>query len=462
MEMTVLEQNMTDLRAEWVSLNGKSQELKDLSFRISGPVEELNTALAAVLINHGASSAENDPDMHIFLGAADGEVKDPRAKILEVFPGAVPVETPDQKMRVYTPNVYGAGLRQSGAWCSPLPEGDTISVVHAADFLNMILTAVRRFSPGVLVYSKPEKPLVSDEEGCSILRLLERYPQRRLYDDTAYDGGLKDLQAQGLRLLLELDRICRENNISYFLGGGTLLGAVRHQGFIPWDDDVDVMMTRENFDRFARIAPQAAGEGFFFQDRSTDGSYHSPFAKLRARGTLFVTEFSSRFPYQSQGIFLDIFAHDAAPKAAWLVKPHIFLTTFARSMVFHKWAGTPMHFYGKLKGICRIVTFIIERCSMKSLEAFERKVMTFFNGRNTGYLYDGMGEHLKRGRFPAVLLEQTREGWFEGHPFPIPENYDEYLRFSYGDDYMQWPRPGLRRVHHVAVQFYAGENNKEG
>lgn len=456
MGMTVTEQNIADFRAEWVALNGKSDALKGLSFRVAGPVAELNTALEAVLRSHGAVPAEAAPQLRIFLCTAAHEAKDPEAKVLAVFPGALPEEEHEGRMLLYTPTVYGAGLRPGGAWFAALPEDDTIPAVHAADFLHMILSAARRFSPGIFVKKEPEKPLVSREEGIRALELLEKHPDRLYYDDTAYDGQLEGLQRKGLELLLELDRICRENGISYFLGGGTLLGAVRHRGFIPWDDDVDVMMTRESFDRFAQVAPKAVGERFFFQDRGTDGSYHSPFAKLRAGGTLFVTEFSAGFPYKDQGIFLDIFAHDAAPKAKWLLKPHVFMTAFARSMVFHRWAGTPMHFYGKLKLLCRIATFFKDRCSIERLEAFERRVMTFWNGRNTGYLYDGMGEHLKHGRFPETLLEEAGEGLFEGHTFPIPKNYDQYLRFSYGDDYMTWPRPGLRRVHHTAVRFSLG------
>jgi len=329
--------------------------------------------------------------------------------------------------------------------------------MHVADALASIVSALSEFSVGETNVSAPgENALVSRQEGLRCLRILQQFPERRFYDDSAYGGNLRALQQLQLKLLLELDRICRENGISYFLGGGTLLGAVRHQGFIPWDDDVDVMMSRENFDRFASIAPKAAKEGFFFQNSTTDPNYHSPFHKLRAKGTLFVTEFSQRFEMQ-QGVFLDIFAHDAAPKNKKLLKAHIFMTTLARSMVFHKWDDSAMHFYGRKKLFCRIATFFVRHSSMRRLEKIERRVMTFYNKRNTGVLYDSMGEHLQHGGFDADILQETTTALFEGHRFPVPKNFDAYLRFSYGDDYMTLPRPSLRCAHHSAVSFSLGE-----
>ena len=83
--------------------------------------------------------------------------------------------------------------------------------------------------------------------------------------------------------------------------------------------------------------------------------------------------------------------------------------------------------------------------------------MTHYNRKNTGCMYDGMGEHLKHGGFDAKILQKSTTAMFEGHAFPIPEDYDAYLKFSYGEDYMTLPRPSLRRAHHSAVRFSLAE-----
>jgi phosphorylcholine metabolism protein LicD len=254
----------------------------------------------------------------------------------------------------------------------------------------------------------------------------------------------------------EFDRICREYDIKYFLGGGTLLGAVRHQGIIPWDDDVDVMMLRDEYEKFIAIAPKAVREGMFFQSSDTDSDYHSVFPKLRIDGTRFVTEFSSRFPEAHQGIFIDIFVHDHTSDKPLGQKLHVYETLFARSMVFHKWEGTPMHFYGKLKLICRLATGYIRRKPMKKLEKLQDSVIKKYNKKKTSYLYDGTGEHLRHGAFPAKWLAGSRLARFGEKEFPIPVCAEEYLKYSYGD-YEKWMPASLRKAEHNIVEVDFGK-----
>ena len=83
---------------------------------------------------------------------------------------------------------------------------------------------------------------------------------------------LKKLQQTQLEIALEIKRVCQENEIPFFLEGGTFLGAVRHKGFIPWDDDMDIAMLRADYDRFCRIAPEKLGEKYCFQNWHTDSN----------------------------------------------------------------------------------------------------------------------------------------------------------------------------------------------
>lgn len=449
-------QNAADLREEWVSRCGRGRELTGASIGIQSAYPELNGALGAIFRAHGATVSEDAPQYIVALDTVPISLS-AAEKVLAVYTGE-DVHHQDGWMVLRTPAFYGAGLPDGCGINEAILDNSSLRAIHCTLLFQAMIRALSHFQPGITEVSSDDPD--RDTE-LRTLRLLKKYPQRRFYDDTSYGGQLRQLQLRQLECLLELDRICKEHKIQYFLGGGTLLGAVRHQGFIPWDDDIDVMMTRENFDRFAKIAPKAVSDAFFYQDSLTDPDYHSPFTKIRLNGTKFTTAFSSRFSNMHNGVFLDIFAHDAAPKQEKMLKLHIFITRFARSMVFHKWAGTPIHFYGRLKWLCRIMDAVKNLCSMQQLECFQKFVMTFWNHRNTGWMYDGMGEHLDHGRFPAALLDEAVDAEFEGHHFPIPKRYDEYLRFSYGADYLSWPRPAQRNSHHAAVEFSLSSDGTE-
>ena len=113
------------------------------------------------------------------------------------------------------------------------------------------------------------------------------------------------IQELELDILKEFDRICRENGLSYTVAGGTMIGAVRHKGFIPWDDDIDVGMSVGDYRKFCRIAQKQLGEKFFFQNSYTD-MWDVSIAKIRMNGTTAIEEGAEKYNYH-QGIWIDIF-----------------------------------------------------------------------------------------------------------------------------------------------------------
>ena len=123
------------------------------------------------------------------------------------------------------------------------------------------------------------------------------------------ESGIDKHQQVLLELLREFDRICVKHCIPYMLFAGTSLGAVRHGGFIPWDDDLDLILLREDYERFLAVAPGELGQEFFLQKEYSE---HWPifFSKLRKNGTACMEKFVPKDPEQHQGIYIDIFPAD--------------------------------------------------------------------------------------------------------------------------------------------------------
>lgn len=123
------------------------------------------------------------------------------------------------------------------------------------------------------------------------------------------DKDLRKLQLLELRILKDIDRVCRELGVTYFLDSGSVLGAFRHGGFIPWDDDVDLGMPRADYDRFVAEAPKLLGDDYVVSTPETNQSQAALFCKIWLRGTRFVTEETIEASFD-QGIFIDITPYD--------------------------------------------------------------------------------------------------------------------------------------------------------
>ena len=128
-----------------------------------------------------------------------------------------------------------------------------------------------------------------------------------------FNGGLlRRLQLVQLELLVELDRVCRKCGIRYLMDGGTMIGAIRHNGFIPWDDDIDVAMLREDYEKFKTVLGELKPQ-YFFQDHTTDASYRWGYGKLRKVGTSLIRKGQEHIKCRD-GVFIDIFPYDDIPK----------------------------------------------------------------------------------------------------------------------------------------------------
>ena len=268
---------------------------------------------------------------------------------------------------------------------------------------------------------------------------------------------LRKVQLAQLEIAKEIRRVCDENEIGYFLCCGTLLGAVRHGGFIPWDDDLDLGMLRRDYEKFCRIAPEKLGQQFCLQSWYTDDRYALPFAKVRMRGTEFLEAKGTRL--QENGFFVDIFPFDNAPETAEARSAHAKQLGSLFRMKLMKCSWKPWMDGDKINWKKRL------GYGLYQLKALPRRSDAISREYDALAASPAEGQSLCRQRGLYKLECYDRDGYgsftelsFEGELFRVPENYDAVLRTQFGD-YMTLPPEGQRENRHqiVKVDFGNGE-----
>ncbi len=146
------------------------------------------------------------------------------------------------------------------------------------------------------------------------IKIPDDFLKEEIRCDYKVTRQMKEVWAVMLDLLNELDRVCKKYNLIYYANGGTMLGAIRHKGFIPWDDDLDIMMMREDYERLMAIGPKEFKHPYFLQNKYTEPNAPTFFAKLRnSETTAFNKSEEHSFMEYNKGIFIDIFPLDKIP-----------------------------------------------------------------------------------------------------------------------------------------------------
>jgi lipopolysaccharide cholinephosphotransferase len=261
---------------------------------------------------------------------------------------------------------------------------------------------------------------------------------------------LRKLQLLELEILLEIKRICEKHSIPFILIGGTLIGAVRHKGFIPWDDDVDIGMLREHFDRFCKIAPNELSEKFFLQTPETDDQYANYYLTcVRLNNTKVIRKQQPKNMIHN-GIYIDVLVYDNIPNSYW--QGYFFwsiLNIIFRAYILRKgYLPRPKNIFARLVMYLGVILCLpISTNKLKSiLENYYKNYKNLYS--KYVVLLAGTWGFRKERHLRETIIEITSL-LFEGELMPVPQNYDLFLREQYGD-YMTPPPEEKRKMRHAS------------
>lgn len=264
------------------------------------------------------------------------------------------------------------------------------------------------------------------------------------------DDVLHRLWAVEQTILNEIDRICSENDLRYSLAYGTLLGAVRHKGFIPWDDDIDILMPREDYDRFLSMFNQIAGSEFILVTDENSPDYNNNFAKVKMDRTVFIQSEAQKTCAFHKGIFVDVFPMDRrAPKG---LADKIQYFAFALNLLYNR--GYTSGAGGVLGLGEKVLLGIVPKKHYRKLSIAAGRFSRRWNSRSSASLIAPSQLESCRIFYPAEAFDRLTTLQFGGRCYPAFQDYDTILRLEFGD-YMQLP-PLEERVwkhHPIAIDF---------
>lgn len=256
---------------------------------------------------------------------------------------------------------------------------------------------------------------------------------------------LRQLQMIQLEMLVEVDRICRKCEIQYNIIAGTLLGAVRNGGYIPWDDDADVALLRPEYEKFRKACKTELDKTrFIFQDHRNTKGYRWGYGKLRRKNTLFLREYQEHMPYM-QGVFIDIFPLDGVPDNYFLRSAKNFECFCIRKILWSKVGkAAERNFWG------RQIYKILDKIPEKNIFHYYHKMIYSANQKKTRMVRILMfpTPNSEYGYY-RNWYENSTDTEFEGKVFQGIKDYDSYLTFKFGD-YIQLPPEAERKVHPVS------------
>lgn len=266
------------------------------------------------------------------------------------------------------------------------------------------------------------------------------------------EQSIKDVQKKILDIMKYIDTLCRENGIVYYIMGGTALGAVRHKGFIPWDDDLDIFMTPVQYKKFKEVFEKDGSDKFIIQEWRTTPDYLE-YAKVRMNGTTFIEHNFRDRKDMHQGIYVDIMILHKVPKSAFIQK-----VVYYESKFVTLYALSERNWKPKSKA---------QEVALSLLKILPCKLMAKLFYRRI-YKYDDMQEgykycywitpaKFKNGLFDSDFFEAPEDIDFEDTKLICSEKIEEYLKYRYGD-YMKLPSEAEKKAS-VHAEIYDCEKD---
>ena len=287
--------------------------------------------------------------------------------------------------------------------------------------------------------------MIPDEKGkFSQLEIFQDYMLTRNYN-SLYKISFDELKSIELDILKYIDSICKEHHIKYYLAYGTLIGAIRHKGFIPWDDDIDICMKRSDYEKFVSVFPKLSSNYYSLLHPSTDPLYYYEFAKVVDLRTKIKGVGFKDIP--NEGVWVDIFPLDLVANNKKIQR--MLVQIFMALRILSVYTKFPSHkrsylFY-PLWLLARLVGY-----------RFPLKITNWLSKIGNGKKFIGyiasMSTSGSKYCYPIEWFDDFVDVEFEGNIFPAPKEYHKYLESQYGN-YMQLP-PEDKRVAHPVEAYW--------
>lgn len=275
---------------------------------------------------------------------------------------------------------------------------------------------------------------------------------KQFENKNAHNYDLKKIHNQVLDILQEIDRICRKHNLTYFLSAGTALGAIRHKGFIPWDDDADIGMLREDYNRFRKIVQSELGNAYYYQTMGKGSSFYRNFDQVGKNNSAFVL-YNMKDLNIHHGIHVDIFPFDYVSEDERRRTEHVKEVQKYRTLLFNKLVPHVINTKNLWKRlIINREYYRMKFIPLRSLQERMEGTLTQHLGKEEQYVADLLTHYKKIMYFRKSDILPVKYIEFEGMKLPVPNNLDAYLTMMYGD-YMTPPPEGKRNQRHRFVEL---------
>lgn len=256
---------------------------------------------------------------------------------------------------------------------------------------------------------------------------------------------MNNIQEKLLNIAKLFTFICDELNLRYFAIGGTCLGAVRHSGFIPWDDDIDFAMPRSDYNKFLSLSQGMLPKNYFLQTHASDKNYYCPFAKLRDSSTTAI-ENGDKNIFINHGLWIDIFPLDGLPKSFKKRKQLEFIEEYfcRRRMLTYRYKN--LSFKGKIANFASVVVFP----SKERAYNFSLKRALMYPFENSEYVWWNWNSRIKKN-FLRSWFDSCIKFPFEDIFVNVPINYEDYLTEHYGNWKEYPPEEQRKAIHNLYI-----------